>query len=378
MHTARSLKIIFPVCFLLMQITASAQELLANGGFEDENICTEFLKNCAPEAWISTSQIYNYYFEGAGQAYDGVHFSGVIVGNAYASKNGAHTFLCSRLLCGLRKGSRYEVSFFAWSKHPAFDSLGIYFSANNFLYEKRDFKQIKPLLLVRDSTGALAAPQGWHKIDMVYTAAGDENYIVLGSFKHLPFLLTGPDDPDKNFLVYIDRVSMRPLDPHELICKSADSMKTEIYDDNDRHNLLEKKRALYRNNPPPVVPAQKNILQHVDTLILPDILFTSNSAKLNDNSHQVLDSFCVALAARACDSLVIEGHTDSLGTLQYNFRLSADRARAVENYIRGKNGNEVPKIIVRYHAFLHPVASNATPEGRMRNRRVELFLYRHD
>jgi len=75
---------------------------------------------------------------------------------------------------------------------------------------------------------------------------------------------------------------------------------------------------------------------------------------------------------------VINGHTDSVGSLRYNYKLSADRANAVEKYIRMQNRGGLPRIYVRYHAYLQPVAANNTPEGRTRNRRVELFLYRHE
>jgi len=372
------MKRILVLYFILLQLAAPAQNLLANGSFEDANICTEFLKECAPEAWISTSLINNYYFEGYRQAYDGVHFCGVITGSVWERNKRNHSFLCSRLLCGLRKGNHYHIEFRAWSKHPVFDSLGIYFSAGDFLFEKRPYWQITPALLVHDSAGALAAPQGWQKCSFDYTATGMENYFVLGSFKRNMGQLSQPDDAGGNFYLYIDLVSMQPVDPHELICKTADSMKAVIYDQNERHNLLEKKRSIYRNEPPPVEKTPPTIEQHIDTLLIPDILFATGSARLTPGSHQVLDSFCTALGARPSDSLVIEGHTDSVGSLQYNFRLSADRAAAVEQYLRLRMDGGIPKTMVRYHAFLKPLTSNSTPEGRMRNRRVELFLYRHD
>ncbi len=366
------------VYLLLLHLAAPAQNLLANGSFEDANICTEFLKDCAPEAWISTSLINNYYFEGIQQAYDGVHFCGVITGSVWERNKKNHSFLCSRLLCRLRKGNHYHIEFRAWSKHTVFDSLGIYFSAGDFLFEKQPYWQLTPALLVHDSAGELAAPQGWQTCSFDYTATGEENYFVLGSFKRSIVPLSQSDDAAGNFYLYVDRVSMMATDPHELMCKSADSMKTIIYDQNERHNLLEKKRAIYRNAPPPVTKAPPTIEQHIDTLLIPDILFATGSAKLTEGSHHVLDSFCMALGARPSDSLVIEGHTDSVGSLQYNFRLSANRAAAVAQYLRLKTDGGMPPTIVRYHAFLKPLTSNSTLEGRMRNRRVELFLYRHD
>jgi OOP family OmpA-OmpF porin len=155
-------------------------------------------------------------------------------------------------------------------------------------------------------------------------------------------------------------------------------MKTAIYNVSERHNMLEKRLGYYRNAPPRPVKPPATIEEHIDTLLIPDILFGTGSAKLNESSYRVLDSFCTALAAHPSDSLVINGHTDSVGSLQYNYKLSADRANAVEKYLRMQNRGGLPRIYVRYHAFLRPIAANNTPEGRTRNRRVELFLYRHE
>ena len=52
----------FSVSIFIFKYSFS-QNLLANGGFEDENICVEFHVNCSPEAWISTSDDYNIFFK---------------------------------------------------------------------------------------------------------------------------------------------------------------------------------------------------------------------------------------------------------------------------------------------------------------------------
>src|SRR5256885_817227 len=96
---------IFIILFLCFQDTSQSQNLLANGGFEDENICSEYKKNCSPEAWICSSLVSNYYFDVSSWAFEGRHFVGLIEGNS--QQRSARSFIRSRLLSSLRKGHQY-------------------------------------------------------------------------------------------------------------------------------------------------------------------------------------------------------------------------------------------------------------------------------
>ena len=95
---------------VLQQETVNAQNLLPNPSFEDENICTEYIKNCAPEAWIATSLYANYYFDQLARSYDGNHFIGLSAGSVV--RKGIRNFLRTRLLCGMRKDRQYVLSFY--------------------------------------------------------------------------------------------------------------------------------------------------------------------------------------------------------------------------------------------------------------------------
>ena len=90
----------------LPSLCAHTQNLIPNGSFEEENICTEYRQNCAPEAWIARSLWANYYYYTPGKAYEGTHFVGLSVGDAY--RNGPHNFIRTRLLCGLQPGRLAE------------------------------------------------------------------------------------------------------------------------------------------------------------------------------------------------------------------------------------------------------------------------------
>lgn len=359
---------------LFYSTVAYSQELLVNGSFEEENICTEFTKNCAPEGWICTSLISNYYFNVRFFGVDGEHFIGLIAANNRAPAK--RSFIRSRLLCGLRKGSNYKLSFFVRSKHPVLDSLGVYFSEGDFLFEKKPFSQLTPSLMMRDSNNTES--DRWEKMEFNYLANGNENFITIGSFRKKDIRFTNPPEIEGNYYFYIDSVSMVPADSKELLCGATDSMKAEIYAENERHKLLEKKIAYYRKSPPLITPAPVTELEIVDTLVIPDILFATASALLKPASTLVLDSFARAIAARQVDSLVINGHTDSVGTLVYNNNLSSARAKAVATFLTSKSGLDSQKVIVRFFAFTKPIASNQTEQGRRLNRRVEIFVYRRE
>ncbi len=362
--------------FIFLPFIASAQNLLPNGGFEDENICTEYGKNCAPEAWIATSLRANYYFDDQAHAHTGSHFTGLIIGNEV--QRGVRSFIRTQLLCRLQQGHQYYVEFFLRSTHTVFDSIAVYFSTNDFLYERRNFKDISPQLYVKDGLESkLYDPSLWQKVHFIYTANGTEQYITIGNFKHGEYTLTGHAEFEYNFYFFLDDVSLIPVDPNEHLCAEADSVKKVIYDENDRHDLMERKMYYYKKNPPAIIHLTRTINIRVDTLLIPDIFFATAKYELTQKNIELLDSFCNKIRTRMVDSLIIEGHTDSIGRIVYNEKLSENRAKSVKEYIQQKTFLTNDKITTRFFASTKPVASNSTDEGRQKNRRVEVYLYSH-
>jgi outer membrane protein OmpA-like peptidoglycan-associated protein len=354
-----------------------AQNLLANGSFEEENICTEYKKNCAPEAWICTSLTANYYFDIADWAFHGNHFVGLITGNR--DRPSMRSFVRSRLACALRRGSQYKIDFYLRSRHDVLDSVGVYFSPTDILFEKRSYKQLVPAMILRDSVrSADTFTSGWKKVSLLYTATGTENFITIGSFKKEEYRYDYPPEINGSYYLYLDSVQMNPVNPHELVCNDVDSMKAVLYEENERHVLLERKVAYYRRKAPEVTLPSTTVLQQIDTLVIPDILFASGSARLNEKSFSVLDSFCLAVARKSVDSMIVDGHTDSIGGLQYNNKLSTGRATAVLDYILKRTPISPGKTLTHAYAYLRPLASNKTAAGRQRNRRVEIYLFTHE
>lgn len=104
-----------------------------------------------------------------------------------------------------------------------------------------------------------------------------------------------------------------------------------------------------------------------------NITFRTDSADLNSQFYKVLDG--VALVAKKYDKTIIEvaGHTDSTGTAEYNRGLSQRRANSVADYLMTR-GVARARLMTAAGGEDHPIASNATEQGRAANRRVEVTL----
>lgn len=73
-------------------------------------------------------------------------------------------------------------------------------------------------------------------------------------------------------------------------------------------------------------------------------------------------------------NLAVSGHTDNVGARNYNVTLSQDRARFVKDYLVRKGGVDGEKLNVQGLGPDKPITTNATAEGRSKNRRVEITL----
>jgi outer membrane protein OmpA-like peptidoglycan-associated protein len=104
-----------------------------------------------------------------------------------------------------------------------------------------------------------------------------------------------------------------------------------------------------------------------------DVLFKSGSFELLPGARERLAKVSGIVLAYQGLHLAVEGHTDSVGTDEYNRRLSEERADAVRGYLV-QQGISLEAITSSGFGKSEPVASNDTPEGRQQNRRVELVV----
>jgi outer membrane protein OmpA-like peptidoglycan-associated protein len=104
-----------------------------------------------------------------------------------------------------------------------------------------------------------------------------------------------------------------------------------------------------------------------------DILFDFNSSSLRSEARRTINDMSEVFARYPDTTITVEGHTDAIGSNDYNQNLSEQRAEAVASYIRGQ-GVDRSRLISRGFGKTDPVATNDTPEGRQLNRRVEIHV----
>jgi outer membrane protein OmpA-like peptidoglycan-associated protein len=104
-----------------------------------------------------------------------------------------------------------------------------------------------------------------------------------------------------------------------------------------------------------------------------DVLFKSGSFELLPGARERLAKVSGIVLAYPTLKLQVEGHTDSIGSDDYNQQLSEARAEAVRDYLI-QQGISAGQITAKGMGKTQPIASNDTPEGRQQNRRVELVL----
>lgn len=104
-----------------------------------------------------------------------------------------------------------------------------------------------------------------------------------------------------------------------------------------------------------------------------DITFDVDSTRIYPGAYSALDRVADVLRRYPKSYVDVIGHTDSTGSEEYNQRLSERRAEAVANYLKSR-GVQPERIAVYGMGETQPIATNATPEGRARNRRVEIRI----
>ncbi|MCG7521061.1 OmpA family protein [Ruegeria sp. Ofav3-42] len=109
-------------------------------------------------------------------------------------------------------------------------------------------------------------------------------------------------------------------------------------------------------------------------VILDDLHFRTGEITLGEGPFSSLELIAEFLAKNPDTRLALVGHTDDTGALEANISVSTGRAQTVRVRLIEKHGVAADRIEARGIGYLAPLTSNATPEGRDLNRRVEAVL----
>jgi outer membrane protein OmpA-like peptidoglycan-associated protein len=107
------------------------------------------------------------------------------------------------------------------------------------------------------------------------------------------------------------------------------------------------------------------------------IMFDTDKAMLKDAYKGELSELAGILKKYEDTNILLDGHTDSTGSEEYNLELSRKRAQAVGDYLATQNVSS-SRFTITGHGESQPIASNDTVEGRAQNRRVEVAIYANE
>lgn len=101
--------------------------------------------------------------------------------------------------------------------------------------------------------------------------------------------------------------------------------------------------------------------------------FETNSTDIKSGFHSTMNKLADVMVRYGKTTLTVVGHTDDVGSNDYNQRLSERRAQSVAQYLETKQVNAL-RLAISGKGETQPIASNGTDGGRQANRRVEIYV----
>lgn len=378
-------------CFVLLLLmlpgySFEQTNLLVNGGFEDINTCTEYNSECGVEGWFYLADVKAQMLENTDTMKTlGKNSFGIFTNWRYYTD---FTPVIGTLLpCSLQKGKQYIFKglISASLNTKLILKPGICLGEKFFVPKRPFSKELKPDTI----SNITAIPKSnFFRFEYRFTADGTEKYLTFGTYVYED--TTGAKKKligTQTVSIVLDNFELIPEDEKETVCPAFELNKKAIYNYNFRHREMdyslygrgelnivfdhpENNLTTERKDPPPLQP-------ETDTIRLGDVLFDFNKANLKPSAIKVLaDRFINNPSNNRIDSVYIEGHTDSVGTDKRNMELSLQRCKSVQDWLIMNNIITTGNSIIHPFGKSRPIASNKTPEGRTKNRRVEIIILR--
>ena len=270
-------------------------------------------------------------------------------------------YIESKLLNPLEKDSIYIISAFvslADRLKYAIDYIPVAFSERTMLRNGVKSIYASNLVKLKAEQPYLENTTEWIKVSAMYKAMGNEQFFLIGGIEGNKKL--GAELKAKKMSL---NISFRYL----LLSK----LTYYFIDDISIQKLSPIKKRIEADE----LVDSDSLKGESDKIILDDIIFESNSFKLNDTSNQQLDALVLQLKSCNTYTIKIAGFTDSIGLREANLHLSLMRAKTIFSYLYTKG---IAAERMEYQGFgeSSPIGNNNLPEGRSKNRRVEVWIYK--
>ncbi len=293
----------------------------------------------------------------------------------YCSKTDYREYLQTQLKEPLQAGALYRLSFYvSLSEYSA----GAVATIGGLLTTERISDTVRSVLMnkkvktlapgISQTVATYYEPQvvnpfdsliddtkGWTLISGVFQAQGGEKYLTIGNF----YPASQSNVTDLDSLTYLLPGAYYYLDDVMLICISCG---LDSIDDSQPDSSVAE-----------ATKPREDSLQVGSTFILHNIFFDYDKATLLQQSYNELLNLLDILNSHPSMCIEVRGHTDGHGSIDYNQRLSENRASAVVNFLISKGIDEKR---LQYKGFgkSQPIDTNTTEEGRAHNRRVEFKI----
>ncbi len=277
-----------------------------------------------------------------------------------------HEYLSIELDSALVPGIRYYAEFYvsrAVSSRMASNNLGMYFSDTAVVTRDRMplffTPQINSEKIIKSRWNA------WQKVSGVFEVDVEKRYLIIGNFYHDDATeIRKFEEGEGGAYYYIDDVKVRRAYP------------TESLTPKPKRSIPPQPKIILKKAE--IVSTKEIKLDSIDYRVgdrirLENIFFEFDKAELLADSRKELDKLVDILTDYPHLKIEIGGHTDNVGSDDYNQNLSEARAKSVVDYLIEEDVNP-ERLTYRGYGSIRPITSNSTDLGRSLNRRVEFMI----
>ena len=364
------------VLFVLFMKRANSQNLVANGGFEDQNTCYEFKATCSPAAWFVVMPINTLNLPPR----EGKRALLFFFGNLYTPL--VRTFPYTKLLCPIKAGNEYTMQLWINTGKYEFTHLDVLFTYGDPSRINNFDGSIESTFQFDNSNIIQKEKSGWMLISKRFTPQGDYNFLLLGNLsKNTEYAKLKKNMPESsgNIIYQVDEINLAANDSSLNKCPLYEENIKQLYAETRRHSnfvyLDERRAPLVRVRTHSLdTPEKKMLVVKSDTLIIPGVLFKTNSSVIDTRYRTLLDEVIVKIKDKNIRAINIDGHTDNTGTVEFNKELSLKRATAVGEYLTNRLSKLKAIITENGYGDTRPVTPNNNEVNKAKNRRVEIIL----
>ena len=321
-----------------------------------------FSSKLKPSCWANPKK----HSEGKQNPRTGYNMAGIKTYGKGGTETFWHEYLLIKLDSPLVKGQKYFAQMYvnrAVSSSHASDNICMAFLDSAIATRDRMPLYITPQVC---SDGVISSRWNmWKEVSGALTAKSNAQYLLIGN--------TYSDDDTRTekfeqgqggAYYYIDDVTVR---------RATDSDKMAVV---PKESVAPRPKVILAKAE--IVSTKEIKLDSIDyrpgnIIKLDNIFFEFDKAELLPESRQELDKLGDILFDYPHMVIQISGHTDNIGSSDYNAKLSESRAKAVVDYLIEKGTNK-NRLSYQGYGDTRPLATNATPEGRAKNRRVEFLI----